>query len=78
MTLEHKLALQCDLAAELAFSFRLHDTVAAKRVEGLPFELVYLVTLWRLDLHLRLTFVCISRMYSQLGSTSYVTRTAKQ
>ena len=34
----HKLALQCDLAAELAFSFRQHDTVAAKRVEGLPFE----------------------------------------
>ena len=34
----HKLALQGDLAAELAFSFRQCGTVAAKCVEGLPFK----------------------------------------
>ena len=32
------MALQGDLAAELAFSFRQCDTVAAKCVEGLPFK----------------------------------------
>ena len=65
----HKLALQGDLAAELAFSFRQCDTVAAKCVEGLPFKTRSFGDVVALGAacapHFRLYFVCMS---SQPGS----------